>query len=435
MQKSRKQQHDANSSKHIPLRTLSRWIAGSCASTISCCWTKNGKIQNYDHVLSIIPCLLSGGEKDINQSLEHWIAAANNFERSTQKRSRCRINMSESWNDVSESSSVRMERELLETSADNLADNDSNAVVVPDNNDSTTTHHSLTLELFDSEILRMSRDADQILDSIRQEVAQSSPSHSISRNSSTVRFISTTTTTFQMADQTSEDRLNSVTPIPSGGFDDRAILSLCPAAAGADDEDDDMMDEVERLDAVSEVIRQSLSVDAADDITPTITATTVVNTSTDTRSTDAKKPSKHPNTSSNEDRKEKLLVVDNRAAMHHSQQNTTSSSLPTVTSAASHPAAVKNATANGKVAIVHDRKGFSAPTATTTKDAELKSSSSNKSLLEQTNVKVQAMADRYESHLLLMVTLVWALVLLLLVHARYQLLDANGVIQLPMLGH
>jgi hypothetical protein len=322
--------------------------------------------------------------------------------------------MSESWNDASESSSVRMERELLEASADNLAasvDNDSPALV---NNDSTTTHHSLTLELFDSEILRMSRDADQILDSIRQEVAQSSSSsRANNRNSSTVRSTETTTTTFQ----TTEARLNSVTPIPP----------LSPAAA--DDEDDDMMDEEERLDAVTEVIRQSLSVDAADDtgIAPTNDVTVV--TTAGTRSTDAKKQAKHPNNSSKENRKEKQLGLDDK-----SQQTTkTGGSLPNVTCAASHPEPTKAATDN-KAATANARNGSSsAPSVATAKDAELKSSSS-KSLLEQTNDKVQAMVDRNESYLVLMVTFVWALVLLLLVQARYQMLDANGVIRLPIFG-
>jgi hypothetical protein len=342
---------------------------------------------------------------------KYWIRAVNNFER--RRRCHIRIDMSESWSDVSESSSVRMERELLETSvhADNLAgvvDSDSHAVVGPDNNDSTTTHQSLTLDLFDSEILRMSRDADHILDSIRQEVAQSSPSRSNGRSSSDVRSTTTRTATFQSSDQTTEARLNSVTPIPP----------LSPSAA--DDEDDDMMDEVERLDAVTEVIRQSLSVDAADTTDPIITATT------STRRADTKKPDH----SSNEVRKEKLLV--DKAAFYHSQQSTTDGSLPTVTSAASHSAATKAATDN-KAAIVNARQGSSASAVTTTKNAEI-DSSSNKSFLEQTNVKVQAVADRYESLLVVMVTLVWALVLLLLVHARYQLLDANGVIQLPMFG-
>ena len=149
----------------------------------------------------------------------------------------------EDIDDLSESSSVRMEREMEDDfSADD--DDDGSHNTRDEHNepvaDDSYTNHSSSLNDFHSEIRRMSADADKILESIRHEV-NSSSSHSSSSGSRKAKkkkkssSSATSTTT------------SSISVVPS---------TSSPAVIV---DDDTVSDEIERLDSVTAaIIRESL---------------------------------------------------------------------------------------------------------------------------------------------------------------------------------
>jgi hypothetical protein len=297
--------------------------------------------------------------------------------------------------DLSESSSVRMERELEEV---NVGYSKITPLSSSEHNDEEaeeSTHHSMSsLHAFDCEIRRMTRDADKILESIRKEVNSSS------------------------SDATTKAKTKENSSVSNGGSSSHSFgisklkseISSPLANNFVADDDDDMTDELERLDSFTAAIRESLDT-KNDDNMPLITSPMNITSLSSVPSAQFTfVPPKNdkalvkPSSTVASNPKEECPLIIPRSSSSSTKSETIISSARTSTA--------------------HAKPTYSNTTASsveTSKDASASSLADN--LLEQTGS---------QEYLLLAVTLVWAVVLLLLVHAKYHLLDENGVVRLPL---
>lgn len=353
------------------------------------------------------------------------------------------MDLEDAWDDaddISESSSVRMERELLDDSnggggsstafdaptgpkdpgtLKNRNQSELPLAVVAAVGEDSTTHtgtaaegsSSSSLNEFEREIRRLTRDADKILESIRQEVQGSGTKSKTPTKKSTYARKAM----HERPNITKKNKISTGNQSESTEWSPSSVVTTDDDDDGNYDEDDEMSDEIDRLDSVSAAIRKSL--DAKGDTIPTISSSSVNEASANGSL------SSSPTTTGLARGATLVTCPTNDATLPNP---TPLPALDTSTDPTSTGLGCSVAREENNESAVRER----AETVTTTTPASL-AARHHPAIPKDASAFTEVPSQGSYESVLLAVSVVWALVLFLLVHAKYSLLDENGVVRLP----